>query len=185
MATDIAEAEKKLEDVLNHFHEEAKKLRTGRANATMLDSIHVEVYGQMTPLNHVATVKVVDAQMIQVQPFDPSTIEKISAAIRDDLSLGLNPADDGRVIRLPIPAMTEERRKEVVKQLHEKVEEANISMRNIRHDVISTAKAQKSDGKLSEDDVISIDKRMSTLMDDYKSKLEVAKKVKEDEIMRV
>ena len=185
MATDITEAGKKLEDVLEHFHDEAKKLRTGRANATMLDSVHVEVYGQMTPLNHVATVKVVDAQMIQVQPFDPSTIEKISSAIRDDISLGLNPADDGRVIRLPIPAMTEERRKEVVKQLYEKVEDANIAMRNVRHDVLNTAKTQKNDGGIGEDDVNRIEKQMTTLMDDYKMKLEVAKKTKEDEVMKV
>jgi ribosome recycling factor len=185
MATDISEAKNKLEEVLTHFHDEAKKLRTGRANSSMLDNIMVEVYGQMTPLSHVATVKVVDAQLIQVQPFDPSTIEKIAAAIREDSSLGLNPADDGRVIRLPIPPMTEERRREVVKQLSEKVEESNIAMRNIRHDVLNTAKNQKNDGEIGEDELVRIEKQMTTLMDEYRAKIDEAKKIKEAEILKV
>jgi len=185
MATDISEAGKKLEEVLTHFHDEAKKLRTGRANAGMLDNIQVEVYGQLSPLNHVATVQVVDAQLIQVQPFDPTNLEKIAAAIRDDSSLGLNPSDDGRVIRLPIPPMTEERRKEVVKQLSEKVEETNISMRNIRHDVLNTAKTQKNEGLIGEDDQNRIEKQMTSLMDEYRMKIDEAKKIKEAEIMKV
>lgn len=185
MATDISEAGKKLEDALNHFHDEAKKLRTGRASASMLDSVSVEVYGAMTPLAHVATVNVVDAQMIQVQPFDPSNLDKIAAAIRDDSSLGLNPADDGRVIRLPIPPMTEERRREVVKQLYEKAEEFNIVMRNIRHDVLNSAKTQKNDGEIGQDDLNRIEKQMTSYMDEYKAKMESAKKLKEDEIMKV
>ena len=185
MAADINEAKTKLEDALTHFHDEAKKLRTGRASASMLDSVTPEVYGAPTPLNHVATVRVVDAQLIQVEPFDPNNLAAITSAIRDDQSLGLNPADDGKVIRLPIPAMTEERRREVVKQLGEKVEETNISMRNIRHDVLNTAKSQKNDGDIGEDEQNRIEKQMTELMDQYKAKLEEAKRVKEQEIMKV
>ena len=109
---DTKEDRKKMEDVIERFKEEMKKVRTGRAHPDMLSGIKVEAYGQFMPLNQVANVTAADATLLVITPFDPSTIQGIASAIRADQSLGLNPADDGRVIRVPIPALTEERRKE-------------------------------------------------------------------------
>lgn len=185
MATNIEAAKKQLDAALDHFKEQMKKLRTGRANASMLDSIKVEVYGAETPLNHVSTVTVIDAQLLQITPFDPNNLEAVSAAIRKDESLGLNPADDGRVVRVPIPAMTTERRQEVVKVLHEKAEETKVSFRNIRHDVFKTLKAEENDKEISEDERTRLEKQFSDTLDDYNAKLEDLLKEKEQEIMTV
>lgn len=185
MALTIDEAKTKLDQAVDHLVEELKKLRTGRASASMLDGVQVEVYGQQMPLAHVATITVLDAQMIQISPFDPSNLDAISTAIREDQSLSLNPADDGKVVRVPIPAMTSDRRQEVVKQLHEKVEETNISLRNTRHDVLNTAKQQKNDKEINEDEYSSIDKQVADLMDEYKTKIDELSKTKESEILTV
>ena len=118
-------------NAFGHFQDELKKVRTGRAHAGMLDGVMVEAYGARMPLNQVANVTAPEAQMLLVTPFDPSNITAISAAIRDNQSLGFNPSDDGRVVRVSVPALTEERRKQLVKQVSEKVEEARIAMRTI------------------------------------------------------
>lgn len=185
MSLSIDEAELKIEEAIEHFSENLKKLRTGRANVSMLDNIVVEVYGAPTPLKHIATLNAVDAQLIQVQPFDPSNLEAISNTIREDQSLGLNPADDGKVIRLPIPPMTSERRQEVVKALHEKVEQANISLRNVRQDLLKTLKAQKNDGDIGEDEEKRLEKQFQDIMDSAKARIEEISKVKEKEILTV
>ena len=112
--------------VVDNFKEQMKKVRTGRAHPDMLASVRAEVYGQMTPLNQISNITVSGGNMLLITSYDVSNIAKISAAIRADQSLGLNPADDGRVIRVPIPPLTEERRKEIVKTASVKVEEAKI-----------------------------------------------------------
>ena len=185
MAKAINEAQAKLDSIVDHLSEELKKLRTGRANVGMLDGVNVEVYGQSMKLNHVATLTVLDAQMIQIAPFDPSNLDNISAAIRDDQALGLNPADDGKVIRVPIPPMTQERRLEVVKQLKAKLEDANVAMRNVRHDVLNTAKAQVKDKEISEDDEKRIEKQFGEMQDSFKQTTEEMIAAKEAEIMTV
>src|ERR1700712_283198 len=124
--------EDRFESAVSHFAEELKKVRTGRAPPSMLDSILVEAYGQRMPLNQVANITVPEPQLLTITPFDPSTIQVVVAAIRNDQALGLNPSDDGRIIRVPIPPLTEERRKLLVKQTSEKVEEARIALRNVR-----------------------------------------------------
>ena len=134
--------------VVDNFKEQMKKVRTGRAHPDMLASVRAEVYGQMTPLNQISNVTVQGGNMLLITPYDVSNIAKISAAIRADQSLGLNPADDGRVIRVPIPALTEERRKEIVKNASTKVEEAKVALRNIREDA---RKAIKNATEMSED----------------------------------
>ena len=137
---DVAEDRKKMEAVIERFKNEMKKVRTGRAHPDMLSGIKVEVYGQFMPLNQVANITAADATLLVVTPFDPANIQAIAAAIRADQSLGLNPADDGRVIRVPIPALTEERRKEIVKNASTKVEEAKVAIRNIREDARKAVK---------------------------------------------
>ena len=145
---DTKEDRKKMDEVIQRFKDEMKKVRTGRAHPDMLSGIKVEAYGQFMPLNQVANVTAADATLLVVTPFDPSTIQAIASAIRADQSLGLNPADDGRVVRVPIPALTEERRKEIVKTASTKVENAKVALRNIREDA---RKAIKIATELSED----------------------------------
>ncbi len=185
MALEINEATQKLEKVVEHLSDELKKMRTGRANAGMLDSLSVNVYGQDMPLKHIATVTVADAQMLMIAPFDANNLAAISKAIREDVSLGLNPADDGKVIRVPIPPMTQERRLELVKQIKQKLEDTAVSMRNIRHEVINTAKEQQKAKEITEDDAKSVEKQITDLMQTYREKAEEHAKRKEDEVMIV
>ena len=166
-----------------HFQDELKKVRTGRAHPSMLDGITVEAYGQKMPLNQVANVTASESQLLSITPFDPSTIQAISAAIRNDQSLGLNPSDDGRVVRVPIPALTEERRKLLVKQTSEKVEEARIALRNIRQDALKEAKRKKDAKEISEDDLKSIEKSIDGTMATVNSNLDLAFKEKEKDIL--
>jgi len=175
--------EEKLSGAVAHFQDELKKVRTGRAHPGMLDSIHPEVYGQKMPLNQVANVTAAEPQLLTITPFDPANIQAIAAAIRLDQALGLNPSDDGRIIRVPIPALTEERRKLLVKQTSEKVEEARIAMRNVRQDALKEAKRKKDAKELSEDDLKGIEKTIDAAVAANNSKLDVAFKEKEKEIL--
>ena len=130
----LADTKDKLEVVKDHFSQELKKVRTGRANPAILDGIVVEAYNTPMSLKQVASITAPEAQLLQVTPFDPSNISAISEAIRSNQSLGLNPTDDGRVVRIPIPPLTTERRQQLVKQLRDKFEESMISARNVRHE---------------------------------------------------
>lgn len=177
--------EEKMNSALTHFEEELKKVRTGRAHPGMLDSIKVEVYGTAMPLNQVANITAPEAQMLLVTPFDPGSITAISAAIRADQTLGFNPSDDGRLVRVPVPPLTEERRKLLVKQTGEKVEEARIALRAIRQDALKDAKRKKDDKELSEDDVKRIEKEIDGLMSDFQGKIDIAFKAKEKDILTI
>ena len=177
--------ELKMASALEHFEEELKKVRTGRAHPSMLEGIKVEAYGMPTPLNQVANITAPEPQMLQVTPFDPSNVQPIAAAIRNDQSLGFNPSDDGRVVRVPIPPLTEERRKQLVKQTADKVEETRIALRNIRQDALKDAKRKKDAKELSEDDVKRVEKEIDKLMADYQAKIEAAFAVKEKDILTI
>lgn len=168
-----------------HFIEELKKLRTGRAHPSMLDGVMVKAYSTIMPLKQVASVTAPEAQLLQITPFDPSNIGAISEAIRGDQSLGLNPMDDGHVVRIQIPALNTERRQEIVKQLNEKVEEALITTRNVRHDAIDAVKQAKLAKTIGQDDFIRLEKQIDELMIDIKLKIEGLAKAKEQEIMTV
>ena len=181
----IDDAKSKFEAAIARFDEEAKKLRTGRAHPSMLDGISVEAYGQQMPMIQVATVTTPEAQLIQVSPFDPNNLQAIVEAIRSDQSLGFNPTDDGRIIRVPIPPLTEERRKEIAKQLGAKVEDANISFRNSRHDALKTLDQAKKDKDISDDEHNRLSKQLDQLVSEYKSKVEVAARAKEQEILTI
>lgn len=177
--------ELKMTAAMEHFEDELKKIRTGRAHPGMLDGIKVGAYGALMPLNQVANVTAPEAQLLQVTPFDPSNIQKIAAAIRDDQSLGFNPSDDGRVIRVPVPALTEERRKQLVKLASEKVEEARIALRNVRQDGIKDAKRMKDAKELSEDDLKLVEKEFDRLMHEFQTKIDEALKLKEKDILTI
>ncbi len=177
--------ESKMQAAFDHFESELRKVQTGRAQPSMLDSVKVEVYGTLLPLNQAANVTAPEPQSLQITPFDPSNINAISAAIRNDQSLGLNPSDDGRIVRVPIPPLTEERRKQLVKQTSEKVEEARIGLRGARQDALQEAKRQKEAKVLSEDDFKVVEKQIDKLMADYNVRIEAAFKVKEQDILKV
>ncbi len=182
---DTAPYEKKMDQALEHFAEELKKVRTGRAHPDMLSSVSIMAYGSSMPLNQVANVTAPEPQQLLVTPFDPSNLAAIVTAIRDAQSLGLNPSDDGRVVRVPIPALTEERRREMVKTLGDKVEECRIALRNIRQDALKDAKRKKDAKELSEDDVKAVEKAFDTLMSDYQAKIDDYFKAKEAEILTI
>ena len=175
--------EDRFTSTISHFADELRKVRTGRAHPTMLDSISVEAYGQRMPLNQVANVTVPEAQLITITPFDPSTIQAVVAAIRNDQSLDLNPSDDGRIIRVPIPPLTEERRKQIVKQTSEKVEEARIALRNIRQEALKETKRLKDSKEMSEDDQKRAEKAIDDLVASSNSQLDAIFREKEKEIL--
>lgn len=181
----IDEVKAKLTSAVAHFNEELKKLRTGRAHSSILDGIMVTAYGTPMPLNQVANVTAPEAQLLQITPFDPSNIAAINDAIRNDQSLGLNPSDDGRVVRVPIPALTTERRQAIVKQLSEKVEETMIATRSIRHDTLDTLKEAKNDKDISVDDYNRYEKQVDELMVKTKQEIETTARAKEQEIMTI
>lgn len=180
---DTDEYELRMQGAVDHLEGELSKIRTGRAHAGMLDGIKVTAYGAEMPLNQVANITAPEAQLLQITPFDPSNIQAIAAAIRNDQALGLNPSDDGRVVRVPVPPLTEERRKLLVKQAGEKVEEARIALRGVRQDGLKDAKHKKEAKELSEDDVKLIDKEFERLMSEYQGKVEEAFKTKEEDIL--
>jgi len=177
--------EEKFNQAIARFEEELKKVRTGRAHPGQLDGIKAEVYGTPMPLNQVANISAPEPQLLQVTPFDPSNITAISAAIRADQSLGFNPSDDGRTIRVPVPPLTEERRKQLVKQTSEKVEEAKIALRNIRQDAHKEARRKKEAKELSEDDLKRIEKDIDGNMSAANIKIDELFVTKEREILKI
>ena len=177
--------ESKMNQALDHFGDELKKVRTGRAHPGMLDGLVVEVYGSKMPLNQVANITAPEAQLLQITPFDPSTISAVAKAIREDQSLGLNPSDDGRVVRVPVPPLTEERRHQLVKQIADKVEDARIALRNIRQDAQKDMKRRKEAKEMSEDDVREGDKSIDALMHTFQTKIDETFRSKEKEVLTV
>ena len=180
---DISQYEEKMNQALAHFNEELKKVRTGRASASMLDSVMVKAYGTEMPLNQVANVIAPEAQLIQITPFDPNNLQAIASAIRDNPTLGLNPMDDGRVVRVPIPSLTEERRRELAKTLGSKVEDCMVSVRNIRHDAMDAIEKAKKDKLIGEDDAKRLEKQVDDTVAKVKADVDMAAKAKEAEIM--
>lgn len=178
---DTNELKKDMTAVIDRFKEAMKKVRTGRAHPDMLASVKVEAYGQFMPLNQVANVTVSGATMLLVTPFDPGNIQAISAAIRNDQTLGLNPADDGKVIRVPIPPLTEDRRKEIAKTASGKVEEAKIAMRKLRDD----ARKEVKEEELSEDMKKRAEKEIDDITKDYSSQVDKLFAEKQAEIMKI
>lgn len=174
-----------MQKALDRFGDESKKVRSGRAVPSMLEGVMVEVYGAPTPLNHIANTTAPDAVSLMVSPFDPSNVEAIADAIRKDENLGLNPTDDGRVVRIPMPPMTEESRRDAVKRIGVLAEDAKIAMRQARQAFMKTQQDDKKAGVLSEDDLKSAEKNANDVIGEFQDKLDQAAKAKEQEIMTI
>jgi len=181
----VDQAKAKFQQATEHFHEELKKMRTGRAHTGMLDGVMVTAYGSPMPLIQVANVTAPEAQLLQITPFDPANLQAISTAIRDNPTLGMNPMDDGRVVRVPVPPLNEERRHEIVKMLGGKVEDCMISLRNIRHDAMGAIDHAKKDKSIGEDDAKRLEKQVDDAVNQAKSDVDAASKAKEKEILTV
>lgn len=179
----VKDADSKFSQAVQHFQESLKSLRTGRANASLLDGVMVEAYGAPMPIIQVATVTAPEAQLLQITPFDPNNLHAIANAIRNNQALGLNPTDDGRVVRVPIPPLTEERRRDLAKQVGSRQEDAMVSLRNIRHDALGTIDRAKKDKQIGEDDAKRLEKQVDDAMNKAKADAEAAARTKEQEIM--
>ncbi len=175
----------KMEKAVGHFGEDLKSLRTGRASVAMLDSVMVEQYGAVTPLKAVASVNTPDARSLAVTPWDKGMLAVIEKAIRENQSLGLNPMNDGNVIRMSIPPLTEERRREIVKSLGGKVEECRIALRNIRHDVLNEVKRLEKSKEATTDDVKFAETELNKKIDQFQVKINELEAAKTKEIMEV
>jgi ribosome recycling factor len=174
----------RMEKAVEDFRRELVATRTGRASVNMLDTIHVDCYGSSMPLNQIAQVHAADPQMITVQPFDPSVMSAIEKAIRS-AGLGLNPMNDGKIVRVPVPPLTGERRKELVKHLSKVLEEHRTAVRNIRRDGNEAIKKALKDKKITEDEERGSLDQIQKLTDDEIKKMEEMAKTKEKEIMQV
>ncbi len=178
------EVESKMKKVVDHLHQELKTLRTGRASLSILDSVRVDYFGTPTPLNQVANMSVPDATLIVAQPFDPSTIAAIERAIRQ-ADLGLNPSSDGKVIRIPVPSLTEERRKEIVKKAHDFAETSRNGIRQARREGNDALKKLEKDKEISQDDERRGHDEMQKLHDHYIGLVNKALETKEKDLMTV
>ncbi len=174
----------RMEKAVEDFRKEMASVRTGRASVHMLDGVQVDYYGTMTPLNQLANVSAPEPQMITVQPWDISQLSAIEKAIRSS-DLGMNPMNDGKLIRVPVPALTEERRKDMVKHLHKVLEEHRTAIRNIRRDGNDAIKKTMKDKKITEDEERRALEELQKLTDDEIKKMEEMAKGKEKEVMQV
>lgn len=174
----------RMDKAVEDFRKAMAGTRTGRANVHMLDSVSVDYYGSQMPLNQIAQVHAPEAQLITVQPFDPTSLSAIEKAIRT-ADLGLNPMNDGKVIRVPVPPLTEERRRDMVKHLHKILEEHRTAVRNIRRDGNDAIKKAMKDKKITEDDEKRASDEIQKLTDDEIKKMEEMSKSKEKEVMEI
>ena len=179
-----ANAKIRMEKALTDLQHELASIRTGRASLGILDHIRVDYYGTPTPLNQLANLHVPEPALITIQPWDVTQIGPIERAIRVS-DLGLNPANDGKIIRLPIPPLTEERRKELVKRLHGVAEHHRVSLRNIRRDANEASKKLHKDRKITEDEDKRAHDEIQKLTDGYMEKIDQAARTKEKEILEI
>jgi ribosome recycling factor len=180
----LAQTKARMGKALEDFRHELATVRTGRASASLLDHIKVEYYGTPTPLNQVATLGVPEPNMLTVQPWDPSLVSAIDKAIRSS-DLGLNPVNDGKILRVPIPPLTEERRRELVKHLHKVLENHRTAIRNIRRDANDELKRLLKDKKISEDEEKRALEDVQKMTDEFIGKLDAQGTSKEKEIMEM
>ena len=184
MSVDFTEYSVRMGKALDHLAEEFGAVRAGRANAKVLDRITVEYYGSETPLNGVATISTPDARTLVIQPWDTTLLKEIQKAIQMS-ELGINPQNDGKVVRLVFPQLTEERRKELTKQVKKYAEEAKVAMRNIRRDGMDYIKKLKKNSEITEDDQKKAEKDLQDLLDKYIKQADDALAAKEKELMSI
>jgi ribosome recycling factor len=180
----LAASKTRMEKAVDDFRKDLATLRTGRANASLLDSIRVEYHGTPMPVNQLGTLTVPEATMIVISPWDPSAVPLIDKAIRT-ADLGLNPTNDGKVVRVPIPSLTEDRRKDIVKQLHKVLENHRTAVRNIRRDLKEAIEKLEKDKKISEDEKKRALDELEKLSHAETKKIEDLSAMKEREIMSI
>ena len=184
MSVDFSEYSKKMDKSLVHLAEEFDAVRAGRANPKVLDRITVEYYGTETQLNGVATISSPDARTLVIQPWDTTLLKEIQKAILSS-ELGINPQNDGKVIRLIFPQLTEERRKELTKQVKKYAEDAKVAMRNIRRDGMDYVKKLKKNNEITEDDQKKAEKDLQDMLDKFIKKVDDTTAAKEKELMAI
>jgi ribosome recycling factor len=180
----VADAQKRMDASLETLRRELVSMRTGRASLAMLDGIKVDYYGTPTPLNQVGSLSIPDPTLITIQPWEPSLVQAVEKAIRS-AGLDLNPQNDGKLIRIPVPSLTEERRKNLVKNAHKHAEEGRVAIRNVRRDVNDHLKKLLKEHKVSEDDEKQGVAEVQKLTDQHIDKINEILKKKETEIMEV
>ena len=174
------ELELEMEEVLEGFRRELARIRTGRASASLLDGIRVNYYGSSVPLKQVASISVPESRLLVIQPWDKSVLGEIERAIQRS-ELGLNPVNDGKVIRLPIPPLTEERRKELVRLVRKRAEEFRVSLRSVRREAMERLKRQRKEGEISEDDFYRLQEEVQRITDRFVKEVDAALAAKERE----
>ena len=184
MNIDFKDYTHKMERTLEHLNEDFDAVRAGRANPKVLDRLTVEYYGSETPLNGVATISTPDARTLVITPWDTKLLKDICKSIQSS-DLGINPQNDGRVIRLVFPQLTEERRKDLTKQVKKYAEDAKVAMRNIRRDGMDHVKKLKKNSEITEDDQKKAEKDLQDLLDKYIKKVDAALAAKEKELMSI
>lgn len=184
MAGEYKDQEAKMKKTIEVLQQEFSTLRAGRANPAVLDRITIDYYGTQTPINQVASISSPEPRLLAIQPWDASVLKAIEKAIISS-DIGINPQNDGRVIRLLFPTLTEERRRELVKQVHKLCEESKVAIRNIRRDAMDVFKAQKKKSEITEDDYTDIEKEVQTLTDRYIKEVDTLGSAKEKELIEV
>ena len=180
----LTDAGRRMDKSVEAAQHELNTVRTGRASAALLDRVNVDYYGTATPLRQLATINVPEPRMLTVQPFDPSSIKAVERAIQES-DLGLTPSNDGKIIRLPIPQLTEERRKELVKIVRGLAEDGRVAVRNVRRDVMHHLKELVRDGDVGDDEERRAEDRAQKLTDEHVHRIDELLKHKEEEIMEV
>jgi ribosome recycling factor len=180
----LDDGKRRMDKSVDATQHEFNTVRTGRASAALLDRINVDYYGQQTPVKQLATINVPEPRMLTIQPFDPSSVKSIERAILES-DLGVTPSNDGKLIRLPIPALTEERRKELVKIVRNLAEEGRVAIRNVRRDVMQDLKELVRDGEVGDDEEHRAEDRLQKITDEHVHRVDDLLKRKEEEIMEV
>ena len=181
---DLSAAERRMRGAVESVKSNFATIRTGRANPTLLDRVEVEAYGSRMPLRSVANVGAPEPRLLTVTPFDASTLKNIERGIRDS-DIGLNPQNDGKIIRLPIPELTEERRRELIRVARHMAEEGRVSVRNVRRDEMKDVHELRKEGEISQDDERRAEEELQKLTDDYVKRIDAALADKESELMEV
>ncbi len=184
LALVLDEANESMEKAVRSLRAELLRIRTGRASTALLDGIQVDYYGTPTPLNQLANLTTPDPRLIVISPYDKGVMQGIEKAVLAS-DLGLTPSNDGKVVRIPIPALTEERRKELVKHVHRLAEDHKVGVREARRDALSVLKEFESGGSMPQDERRQAEKKIQTVTDDYVKKLEEMSAQKEEEILQV
>ena len=180
----LADCVRRMDGSIEHTRTEFNSVRTGRASTALLDRITIDYYGTPTPLSNMATISTPEARLLSVQPYDPTQIKAIEKAIMES-DLGLTPSNDGKLIRLPIPALTEERRKELVKKVRDMAEQGRISIRNARRDARRDLDALVKDGEAGEDEVVRGEKELDRITHGHEAEIDKALEQKEAELLEV